>query len=179
LAPQYATFLGYKDSDGAALLSVMSGMNSVSRITMGFLADRLGKLNTMFVCSLAAGNKNMVDFYMPTRLFFINPFDFWWLGIFTSVIWQFSSGYGTYVAFCVLYGLTGGAFVSLLPVVIADIVGVKNIQRGIGMCYTVRFFFFSHFPIFPNSLTRFFNNDRSLYLVVYLVSLNNKTIIVE
>ncbi|SAM07734.1 hypothetical protein [Absidia glauca] len=115
LAPQYASFLGHGASDGAALVSIMSGMNSLSRIVMGFLADRLGKVNTMLTCSLLAG-------------------------IFTSVLWQFSSSYGLYIAYCVLYGLTGGAFVSLLPVVIADIVGVKNIQRGIGMCYTISLF---------------------------------------
>ncbi|ORZ15243.1 major facilitator superfamily domain-containing protein [Absidia repens] len=115
LAPQYVKFLGRYASDGAALVSIMSGMNSVSRIVMGFLADRLGKLNTMFACTFAAG-------------------------IFTSVVWQFSTAYDTYIAYCVLYGLTGGAFVSLLPVVIADIVGVKNIQRGIGMCYTITLF---------------------------------------
>ncbi|KAI8336961.1 major facilitator superfamily domain-containing protein [Chlamydoabsidia padenii] len=115
LAPQYASFLGHDAADGAALISIMSGMNSLSRIVMGFLADRIGKLNTMLTSCLAAG-------------------------IFTSILWQFSSNYASYVAYCVLYGLTGGAFVSLLPVVIADIVGVQNIQRGIGMCYTITLF---------------------------------------
>jgi len=51
------------------------------------------------------------------------------------VIWQFSTNYGTFVAYCVLYGLTAGGFVSLLPVITADIVGVENIQRGLGMAY--------------------------------------------
>ncbi|CAO3593134.1 unnamed protein product [Absidia cylindrospora] len=143
LAPQYATFLGRSASEGAALVSVMSGMNSVSRIVMGFLADRLGKLNTMFACTFAAG-------------------------IFTSVVWQFSTTYGAYIAYCVLYGLTGGAFVSLLPVVIADIVGVKNIQRGIGMCYTVGC---SHTFIFLFPLTHLYFLHRSLYSVVCLALL--------
>ncbi|CAO3593136.1 unnamed protein product [Absidia cylindrospora] len=115
LAPQYATFLGHNAADGAALIAVMSGMNSLSRISMGFLADRCGNLNVMFFCALGAG-------------------------LFTSVLWQSTSRYESYIAYCVLNGLTGGAFVSAIPVVVADIIGVENIQQGIGMCYMATFF---------------------------------------
>lgn len=55
LAPQYTVFLGHSKSDGAARISLMAGMNSLSRITMGFLADRFGKINIMFFCALLAG----------------------------------------------------------------------------------------------------------------------------
>lgn len=51
------------------------------------------------------------------------------------VIWQSAKNYATFAVFCVLYGLTAGGFVSLLPVTTADIVGVENIQRGLGMAY--------------------------------------------
>lgn len=51
------------------------------------------------------------------------------------IIWPFALQYPTYVAFAVLYGLSGGGFVSLLPVTCADIVGVENIQKGLGMAY--------------------------------------------
>lgn len=65
LAPQYASFLGHGASDGAALVSIMSGMNSLSRIVMGFLADRLGKMNTMLTCSLLAGKFVMAKRGVP------------------------------------------------------------------------------------------------------------------
>jgi predicted MFS family arabinose efflux permease len=51
------------------------------------------------------------------------------------LIWQFAKDKATFVAYCVLYGLTAGGFVSLLPVTTADIVGVENIQKGLGMAY--------------------------------------------
>lgn len=51
------------------------------------------------------------------------------------LIWQFSETYAAFVAFCVLYGLTGGGWVSLFPVITAEVVGVKNIQRGLSLCY--------------------------------------------
>ncbi|ORZ15241.1 major facilitator superfamily domain-containing protein [Absidia repens] len=61
-------------------------------------------------------------------------------GLFTSVLWQCTLNYESYIAYCVLNGLTGGAFVSAIPVVVADIIGVENIQQGIGMCYMATFF---------------------------------------
>lgn len=56
------------------------------------------------------------------------------------ILWQFSTTYASFIAFCVLYGLTAGGFVSLLPVTTADIVGVENIQRGLGMAYMTTVF---------------------------------------
>ncbi|ORX49935.1 MFS general substrate transporter [Hesseltinella vesiculosa] len=115
LAPQYATYLGYDATTGANLVSIMSGLNSVSRITMGFLADRFGKLNTMVVTTILAG-------------------------VIPMVVWQFSYTYGVFVVFCVLYGFTSSVFVSLLPPTLAQVVGVENIQRAIGMSYMMTFF---------------------------------------
>ncbi|KAI8074537.1 major facilitator superfamily domain-containing protein [Gongronella butleri] len=115
VCPQYATYLGYDATTGANLVSIMSGLNSVSRIVMGFLADRFGKFNTIVVTTILAG-------------------------IFPMVLWQFSHSYGVYVLFCVLYGFTSSVFVSLLPPILADVVGVENIQVGIGMSYMLTFF---------------------------------------
>lgn len=56
------------------------------------------------------------------------------------VIWQFSDSFGPFVAYCVLFGLTGGGFVSLLPPVIADIVGIENIQKGVSFAYMMTMF---------------------------------------
>ncbi|SAL99686.1 hypothetical protein [Absidia glauca] len=38
-------------------------------------------------------------------------------------------------AYAILFGLSGGAFVSMIPSVTADIVGIANIQTGLGMSY--------------------------------------------
>lgn len=115
LAPQYVQSIGLDASKGAAMISVLSGANVICRISLGYLADRVGKFNTMFACTFLAG-------------------------IFTMLIWQFSDNFGTFAAFCVLYGLTAGGFVSLVPVVTAEIVGVENIQKGLGMAYMMTVF---------------------------------------
>ena len=56
------------------------------------------------------------------------------------VVWQFATSYGIFVLYCVLFGLTAGAFVSLLPPVVADIVGIENIQKGVGLSYFLTMF---------------------------------------
>jgi MFS family permease len=45
--------LAYPSSTGSLLLALNSAVNSVSRLGMGFLADRVGRQNTMVlsVCS--------------------------------------------------------------------------------------------------------------------------------
>ncbi|KAG0801406.1 hypothetical protein G6F22_001282 [Rhizopus arrhizus] len=115
LAPQFVEHLGLNAASGAVMISVMSAMNALCRISLGYLADRLGKFNTMFACTFLAG-------------------------AFAMIIWQLSTSYGTFAAFCILYGLTAGGFVSLLPVTTADIVGIENIQRGVDMAYMVTVF---------------------------------------
>ncbi|KAG1494766.1 hypothetical protein G6F46_006741 [Rhizopus delemar] len=83
LAPQYAQHVGMSTSAGAAMISVMSATNAFARISLGYLADKFGKLNALLSCTFVGA----------------------------------------------------GGFVSLLPVITGDIVGVENIQRGIGMIY--------------------------------------------
>lgn len=112
------------------MISVMSAANAICRIALGYLADRTGRFNTMFVCTFLAGKINFKIF-----LFFILLNTFIETGVFTMVIWEFAKSYALFAVYCVLYGLTAGGFVSLLPVTCADIVGVENIQRGLGMAY--------------------------------------------
>ncbi|KAI7905912.1 major facilitator superfamily domain-containing protein [Cokeromyces recurvatus] len=110
LTPQYVQTLGLGPSDGAAMISVMSAANTICRLIIGYLTDLAGKFNTMLVCTLLAG-------------------------LFTMILWQFSTNYLTFVVYCILYGLMAGGFISLLPVITADIVGVENIQKGLSMIY--------------------------------------------
>lgn len=110
LVPQYATSIGVSAGQSSVIVGVMSAFNAVSRVLLGFLADRYGRINTMFGCTFLAG-------------------------IFTTVVWINAKSYGSLFAFGVLYGLTGGGFVSLLPTLAADLVGIKNLSTGLGMCY--------------------------------------------
>ncbi|KAI9253802.1 major facilitator superfamily domain-containing protein [Phascolomyces articulosus] len=115
LTPTYADYIGVDASAGSTLISIMSAANAVCRITLGYFGDRYGRVNTITIFTLLSG-------------------------IFTMVVWQFATTYGAFVAYCVLFGLTGGAFVSLMPPVVADIVGIENIQKGVSMAYALTMF---------------------------------------
>ena len=80
-----------------------------------YFGDRYGRVNTITLFTLLSG-------------------------IFTMVVWQFATTYGAFVAYCVLFGLTGGSFVSLMPPVVADIVGIENIQKGVSISYALTMF---------------------------------------
>jgi MFS family permease len=56
MAPAYVQHIGLDVSTGATMISVMSAANVVCRISLGYLADRVGKFNMMFTCTFSAGN---------------------------------------------------------------------------------------------------------------------------
>ncbi|KAH8552001.1 major facilitator superfamily domain-containing protein [Umbelopsis sp. PMI_123] len=115
LIPQYGSSIGVLSSETAVIVGVMSACNAISRVALGFLADRYGRINALFGCTFLAG-------------------------VFTMVIWINAKTFGSLFAFGILYGLTGGGYVSLLPTLTADLVGIRNLSRGLGMIYTSSLF---------------------------------------
>ena len=51
---EFSTRLGYTVAFGAALLAINNGINTVSRIVMGFIADAAGRQNTLVVSVLGS-----------------------------------------------------------------------------------------------------------------------------
>lgn len=72
-------------------LVIMNFAGGLGRITAGFLADRLGPVNCLFLS------------------FFLG-------GLFQLVIWTFATSFGSIFVFSALYGFVGASFLSLLPV---------------------------------------------------------------
>src|SRR5207249_4491623 len=52
--PDFSTRLGYTAAFGAALLAINNGINTASRIIMGFIADAVGRQNTLAVSVLGS-----------------------------------------------------------------------------------------------------------------------------
>ncbi|KAI8147113.1 major facilitator superfamily domain-containing protein [Fennellomyces sp. T-0311] len=115
LAPTYASHIGVDAASGSTLVSIMSATNVLCRITLGFVGDRYGRVNTLCIFTLLSG-------------------------IFTMTIWQFSTSYGIFVVYCALFGATAGAFTSLTPPVVADILGMEHIQMGSNLTYFLTMF---------------------------------------
>ena len=90
--PEFSTTIGYSVSFAATLLAINNGVNTVSRILMGFAADHLGRQNTLVLGVLGSA---------------------------VSVIslWLASATDGskiTWVSFVVIYGILAGTLVLLM-----------------------------------------------------------------
>ncbi|KAJ7105853.1 MFS general substrate transporter [Mycena epipterygia] len=104
--------LSYSRSGGSLLLAINSGVNTVSRIAMGLLADHVGRQNTL-IC-----------------------------GVFLSSLTVFTLWYDAarerFIAFVVMYGIYAGGYNALVPTTITEIYGVENYSRVNGFIYFVR-----------------------------------------
>ncbi|KAL1751832.1 major facilitator superfamily domain-containing protein [Schizophyllum commune] len=86
----------------AVPLIVMSACNGIGRIISGFVADGLGPMNSLFMS------------------FFLG-------GLSQILLWTFAKTYAVTLAFAVVYGLLGGWYVSLTPVVCAQLFGIEGL----------------------------------------------------
>jgi len=94
------------------LLAVNNGVNSISRISMGLMADYVGRQNTIVGCVVLSG---------------VSVFALW-----------FNASRGRFLAFVVVYGMASGGYSALLPNVIADIYGKEHYSSANAAIYFVR-----------------------------------------
>ncbi|KAI0800538.1 MFS general substrate transporter [Fomes fomentarius] len=106
------SILSYSSSTGSLLLAVNTAVNSVARIAMGVLADRVGRQNTMILSVILSA---------------VSVFAFW-----------YESDRGRFIAFIILYGVWAGGYNALLPTTIAEVYGVQNYSSVNGFIYFIR-----------------------------------------
>ncbi|KAF8079387.1 MFS general substrate transporter [Lyophyllum atratum] len=104
--------LDYSRSTGSLLLAVNSGVNSLSRIAMGTLADSVGRQNTMIGSVFLSG---------------LSVFALW-----------YDAQRARFIAFVVLYAIYAGGYNALLPTTITEIYGVENYASVNGFVYFIR-----------------------------------------
>ncbi|KAI8079712.1 major facilitator superfamily domain-containing protein [Gilbertella persicaria] len=106
--PSYATYLGMSDSQGSALVAVISALNFIGRLIAGFLADRFGRLNSnIFFTFLAA--------------------------ISCLLIWTFAFSYGSLMAFSAVFGLSCGSYFALMSPISASLLGMEKFPSGLSL----------------------------------------------
>ncbi|KAH7053893.1 major facilitator superfamily domain-containing protein [Linnemannia elongata] len=115
LLPTYVVKYGMDKTTGATLVGIFSGVNAISRIILGIAADRYGRFNVLFTCTFLGG-----------------------LSCF--VFWLNAKTLAMSVVFVIFYGINGGGFVSLFPVVAAEVVGVEKLAAAVGMLYSGNLF---------------------------------------
>ncbi|EPQ60098.1 MFS general substrate transporter [Gloeophyllum trabeum ATCC 11539] len=109
----YSTsILSYSSSAGSLLLAMNNAVNSVSRVLMGVIADRVGRQNTMILSVFLSG---------------LSVFAFW-----------YDASRVRFLLFVVSYGIYAGGYNALVPTTIAEIYGVENYSSVNGVIYFIR-----------------------------------------
>ncbi|KDQ51282.1 hypothetical protein JAAARDRAFT_706557 [Jaapia argillacea MUCL 33604] len=107
---QYGIVVNGSNSVTPYLLAIMSAASLVGRVLPGFIADKVGRFNTICATSTASG-------------------------ILCLAMWYTSTAPGAVAAFAALYGFFSGPFFSLLPACIAQITPIEKIGARIGIMF--------------------------------------------
>ncbi|EJF64705.1 monocarboxylate transporter [Dichomitus squalens] len=106
------SILSYTSGTSSTLLAICNGVNSLSRVGMGILADRVGRQNTMVLSIILTA---------------VSVFALW-----------YDSDRSRFTAFVVLYGILSGGYNALLPSTISELYGVQNYSSVNGVLQLVR-----------------------------------------
>ena len=101
---------GVTDSQAVALVGLIGIGSLVGRFAIGWLADRLGRVKTLMLMQCAMG--------------------------LSYLIWAIASQQLAFSVFAVVFGLSYGSIVSLLPAICMDLFGGRAVSAIIGTLYT-------------------------------------------
>ncbi|CEI60063.1 hypothetical protein FVEN_g8146 [Fusarium venenatum] len=118
----YAKSLGYTEKEGANLTAVSNACNAIGKVAVGFIADRLGRLNSFFLTSLLTAFI-CVGIWIPSTL----------VGDINE-----ATARSLFVSFTVLYGLLASAFISLFPAALVELFGVQELPQIAGVMYMLQ-----------------------------------------
>ncbi|KAI7880218.1 MFS general substrate transporter [Lichtheimia hyalospora FSU 10163] len=106
--PAYVSYLGLSTKDSATVIAVLSAANFLGRITIGYISDRIGRLNTDIIFLILAGLSSFL-------------------------IWTFAYDYQTLMGFAVMFGFCNASYFSLLSPITATILGMKRYPTGLSI----------------------------------------------
>ncbi|KAI8657157.1 MFS domain-containing protein [Fusarium keratoplasticum] len=118
----YAKALGYDERDGANLTAVSNACNAIGKIAVGFIADRLGRLNSFFLTTWLSAFV-CLGLWVPSTLIGAN---------------DEAVARNLFISFTVLYGLFASAFISLFPAALIELFGVAELPRIAGAIYMLQ-----------------------------------------
>ena len=108
----YARDQGISKGKASVILSLFGLASLFGRISLGYLADKTGRIEMLKLSALIMGVSSLLWPFLAV--------DFWQLSI-----------------FAIVYGFTAGAFISLPPSIAAMYFGVKNIAPVVGYLFFV------------------------------------------
>ncbi|PWY75486.1 MFS general substrate transporter [Aspergillus heteromorphus CBS 117.55] len=115
----YAQALGYSVTTAANFITLSNASNFVSRIIIGYAADRLGRVNALAVTTMFSA---------------VAVFAFW----LPSSLAPSAAAHGLFIVFTILYGAFASAYISLFPATLVELFGVQHFTSVNGALYLVR-----------------------------------------
>ncbi|KAF9579078.1 hypothetical protein BGW38_004825 [Lunasporangiospora selenospora] len=106
----YALQHNVSDANAALMVGLMNGFSAVGRIVMGFVSDRIGCINALFISTFAAS-------------------------LTLLLIWTFAKTVAVMFLFSILYGLCCGAYLSSTVSVSGAICGLERLATVTGIIY--------------------------------------------
>jgi MFS transporter, OFA family, oxalate/formate antiporter len=106
----YALDHGVAQASAVLLLGVIGIGSTAGRFFLGGLADRMGRRSSLLAMFLGMG--------------------------LALAIWAFATGFWTLAVFAFAYGVFYGGWVAVLPAVVMDYFGGRNVGGIIGVLYT-------------------------------------------
>jgi MFS family permease len=111
----YASSIGLDPWIGTNLGAIMSAVNFISMLFVGWVGDYTGRINGLFVCCTLSG-------------------------IFTLTIWTTAKNSASIWVYCVLYGFFGGGYLTLNGASLPEVAGYDNISPANGLVYFASLF---------------------------------------
>ncbi|CAO3618510.1 unnamed protein product [Mucor fragilis] len=106
----YAESIGLDPWIGANLGAIMCAVNAVAMLSSGWLGDRIGRVNCLFVCTFLSG-------------------------IFTLAIWTTAKTSAAIWVYVVLYGYFGAGYLTMYGSSLPEVAGYDNITAANGLLY--------------------------------------------
>ncbi|KAI7872934.1 major facilitator superfamily domain-containing protein [Spinellus fusiger] len=108
--PRYADSIGINRTDTSTIVGLSAALNAIGRIILGFIADKVGRVNTYIVSTAIAG-------------------------ILCMVVWPITTTYGSLLAFSCVFGFFGGIYSSLAAPITANITGFDKLSSGLAILF--------------------------------------------
>ncbi|OQD84977.1 hypothetical protein PENANT_c011G06643 [Penicillium antarcticum] len=104
-------------------ITISNAANFVSRIVIGYTADKFGRLNVLFLTTITSS---------------VSVFAFWLPSTFAGGAVSTTAAEVLFILFAVLYVCFGSAYISLFPASLIELFGVQNFTSVNGAIYLIR-----------------------------------------
>ena len=118
----YSRSLGYNSTDGSNFTALSNACNAIGKIGVGFIADRLGRLDSFFLTTLLS-SVSTAGLWVPSTI----------LGTTDEPL-----GRSLFLGFTVMYGLFASAYIGLFSPALAELFGIENSPRITGIMYMLQ-----------------------------------------